>query len=78
MSVVFHREDRGYSILEALIACSLTMMVAAGITKLTGVASSVASRAYIEVTPPCERATCSRGVSRITCVCDANSYTVIP
>jgi type II secretory pathway component PulJ len=32
MSVVFHREDRGYSILEALIACSLTMMVAAGIT----------------------------------------------
>lgn len=77
MRLTRHREEHGYLILEALIACSLTMMAAAGITKLTSVARSLTSRTYIEVTAPCERPTCSRGVSRITCVCDTDSYTVI-
>jgi F0F1-type ATP synthase membrane subunit c/vacuolar-type H+-ATPase subunit K len=78
MRITSHRNEQGYSILEALIACSLTMMAAAGITKLSGVAQGIASRAYIEVTAQCERPACSKGISRVTCVCDTDSYTVIP
>jgi hypothetical protein len=78
MRVASHRLEAGYSILEALIACSLTMIVAAGVSKLTSVAKSLASRAYIEVTPSCEGPTCSRGIGRVTCICDKEMYTVIP
>jgi hypothetical protein len=78
MRVTSHWNEQGYSIVEALIACSLTMMVAAGITKLASVAQSVTSRVDIEISPPCGQPICSSGLSRIACVCDTDSYTVIP
>jgi hypothetical protein len=78
MRVASSRGQAGYSILEALIACSLVMLVAACVSKLTNVGKTLATRAYSEITPPCERPTCSRGVHGITCVCNADMYTVIP
>jgi hypothetical protein len=78
MRVVSHHPQDGYSILEALIACSLTMIVAAGISKLASVAKSLTSRAYSEVSPSCERPTCSRGLGGVTCICNREMYTVVP
>lgn len=78
MRVASQSPQAGYSILEALIACSLTMLVAAGISKLTSVAQALTTRAYSEVTPSCDRPTCSRGIRDVTCVCDGDMYTVIP
>jgi hypothetical protein len=78
MRLTHHQKEQGYSILEALIACSLTMMAAAVITKLTSVAQGLTSRADIELAPACEQPTCSSGLSRIVCSCDNDSYTVIP
>ncbi len=78
MRVTSHWNEQGYSIVEALIACSLTMMAAAGITKLTSVAQSVTSRVDIEIASPCEQPICSSGLSQIVCSCDTDSYTVIP
>lgn len=73
-----HTSESAYSIVEALIACSLTMMLAAGISKIGSVASVVASTASRNLTVPCEQPTCSTSTDRIVCACDTQSFTVIP
>ena len=78
MRLKHHASERAYSIVEALIACSLTMMLAAGVTKIASVASVVASTASRNLTVPCERPTCSTSTDRIVCACDTQSFTVIP
>ncbi len=70
--------SHGYSLLEALIACSVTGIVTAGAWQLVQGSTALVEATSRASTQLCVSPICAESVSQIACQCNEMSWVVIP
>ena len=77
MLAKLHRSNRGYSMLEALISCSIALIASVGLWKLIGATRHLAFRALSETQKQCAIPECSEIGHATVCLCGEQRFTVL-
>jgi Tfp pilus assembly protein PilV len=71
------RRQRGYSMLEALVSCSLALIASVGLWKLISATRQLASRGLSETKAQCAIPECSANNHQSICVCGEQRFVVL-
>lgn len=67
----------GYTLLEALIATSVTALVSAGLWQLVAATRTLAYTSFATTQPQCDAPQCSTTAQGTACTCGQDSYFII-
>lgn len=64
----------GYTLLEALVATSITLLVSAGLWQLVAASRTLADTGFVTTQPLCDIPQCNTATNGVTCSCGEDSY----
>jgi hypothetical protein len=69
--------QNGYTLLEALIATSMTVLVSAGLWQLVAATRTLAHTGFVATQPLCDTPQCNTTTNGVACSCGEDSYFII-
>jgi hypothetical protein len=69
--------QRGYTMIEALIAASITALISASMWQLVAATSKLVHASFLDASPDCDTPKCIEARGGVTCTCGSYSYFIL-
>lgn len=69
--------QRGYTMIEAIVAASITALISAGLWQLVAATSKLAHASFIEIRSDCDTPKCMQTDSGVACSCGRYTYFIL-